>query len=79
MHGLAAGGCVRAAAPLAPHAPPPPLRCHNRGPLRVLAVRNRGRLRDPYDTPLRDGNRDRRGDPARAVASRDTSRSLRSE
>lgn len=25
----------------------------------VLAARNRGRLRDPYDTPLRDGNRDR--------------------
>ena len=30
-----------------------------RGTLQVLAVRNRGRLRDPYDTPLRDGNRDR--------------------
>lgn len=30
-----------------------------RAPLQVLAVRNRGRLRDPYDTPLRDGNRDR--------------------
>lgn len=29
------------------------------GPVRVLAVRNRGRLRDPDDTPLRDGNRDR--------------------
>ena len=25
----------------------------------VLAARNRGRLRDPYGTPLRDGNRDR--------------------
>ena len=31
-----------------------------RAPLHVVAVRNRGRLRDPYDTPLRDGNRDRR-------------------
>jgi hypothetical protein len=36
-----------------------------RAPLQVVAVRNRGRLRDPYDTPLRDGNRDRCGAPAR--------------
>ena len=35
-----------------------------RAPLQVVAVRNRGRLRDPYDTPLRDGNRDRCGAPA---------------
>lgn len=37
---------------------PPPKHART---LHIVAVKNRGRLKDPWDTPYRDGNRDRCG------------------